>query len=981
MKRTIRKTRQILIALTIALIVSGFSVLQENQNITTPVYADTKVSKISVGDNGDKNPETTGDNSIDDKKTDQIVTRTEDNETMTDLDNETEEGNESLFFDMSDIEYNKDIVTPHESQIHSSEVNPQSRAALPSYAMVVTSFGQLRDAIQASGMVNGQQKTIYYLGSDIIGERNGIVIPSGYTFVLDGKDPNTQAIHTYYEYGGSTDSDTIRYSASTKQGTNNIRNIRFIGQNKSGFFSSRYADATFDFTNIDYKGPKIATIPNGVAVFRNSNINITTVGSVSSEQVASAREIYLTDTNNITTSVDLRQPVFTATEQFVVAGDTQNINTASQILNSTKASIIIIEGTQLNIIGQSVGSETLTGGFTSNSFDNAGKIVFNSNKLQGNVVSATSFNNRGEIRAEVGTISTTAINTTTFDNTGTISIKSNQVNGDGINSKTLENKGTLKLDVASISGIGVNSTSITNAGLLEINSDSFKKHVISVTDFTNDGTILIDVIDVIGTTSDVINSKNLTNNKNINLKTTVTGNSFINNSNTIINKGNIKIDGQRVGRDLIYSLHYFYNFGDVDLSADTVGSYGIRVEINNKDSFINNGGNIKIRANKISNFILYSYYFINRNDANVDINVLEGGSTVFGIVIYRDNIFENSTAKFVIGNPNQESKPRTNMFYTDAYGKFEFNDSRVTIDATNSGYTNIFNTSSVKFLSTGTVPAFLNILNYSGATNFGSYGTKFDINTQQINTWTSKPVFPNFPDSTLGNASRFVMNDYRNFGISGSISSKGDPTFDKTSTPSTDTTSINDNLTFKNQEVISMGNMMLDVPKNTESLKQLKLTTNPESWVQLASKPIFETYADAQGNVDVTLPQGVHNDNYQVNSFGNYLYRNSNVQYHVDGDLSILEIPTQISFPEIELKPGPNYYDRDSQMKIIIEDNRLNKTGWKLSVRMVKPLQISGRPESRLDKALQVNKNAIGEELVTVYETTGLDYSSNTEVI
>lgn len=1023
MKRTIRKTRHILIALTIALVVSGFSVLREHPSNAMPIYADTKTTEIKLGNESesgaaetqlDMNDKATDKESITDEH-ENVNSESENPEPVDEavekqLDPEIEEKLKSI-----DVNQSVQSLSDNNSELinrtmtEKSPQRPQNFAAkaISSNAMIVTSFAQLKSAIEAGGMVNGQKKTIFYLGSDIVGTKGGITIPNGYSFSLDGKNPNTQVIHTFYEYGGTTESDTIRYTASGDQSTNFIRNVNIVGQNKSGFFTSKYANVTFELSFVDYTGPKVATLPKGAVVFRDSNVNVTTARLVSTEQVASAREVYLTETNTITTSPDMKEPVFASTELFIIAGEkVQNIYSANPILSSSKANVLITDKTVVNINGIAVSGEKTVGGIvTTGSFDNYGNINFNADKLTGNIISSSAFDNTGKLKIDVGTITSNVLSTTTFKNSGTITVLSeksssvvnssqrmenkgiidaniNEITSDSFTTSIFENSGDVKLLSNKVSGnVLYSKTSLTNTGLIDIKSEITTGHVVNVTEFINDGVLQVNVQEVTGSSSDIINSTNLTNLKEIDLKTKKLGNSFINNSYTIINKGNIKVNGGAVGRDLIYSRHYFYNYGNVDLSADTVGSYGIRVEISNKDSFINEGGNIKIRANQISNYVLYSFYFINRDNANVDINVLEGGTASRGITIYRDNIFENSTAKFVIGNPEQESKPRTNVFYTDGYGKFEFIDSRITIDTADSGYTNVFNTPSVKFVSTGSVPAYLNIINYSGSTNFGSSGTKFNIDTQQINIWDSKPTFTTYPDATLGGAHRFVMNDYRNFNVSGSISAKGDPTFDKTSTPSTDTISINDNLTFNNQEVISMGNMMLDVPKNTESLSKLKLKTNPGSWVQLASKPTFDTYADENGNVDTQLPHGVSNDKYRVDSFGDNLYRNSDVQYHVDGDLSILEIPTQISFPEIELHSGPNYYDRDSQMKIAIEDNRLNKTGWKLSVRIIKPLQISGRPESRLDKALHVNKNAIGEELVTVYETTGLDYSSNTEVI
>lgn len=1023
MKRTIRKTRHILIALTIALVVSGFSVLREHPSNVMPIYADTKTTEIKLGNESESSAaETQLD--MNDKATDKesITDENEDvnseSENLKPIDEAVEKQLDPVIEEKlksSDVNQSVQSLSDNNSELinrtmpEQSPQRPQNFAAkaISSNAMIITSFAQLKSAIEAGGMVNGQKKTIFYLGADIIGTKGGIVIPNGYTFALDGKNPDTRQTHSFTEYPSTSESDTIRYTATGKQETNYIRNINLFGNNKSGFFNSKYANATFEFVSVEYSGPKVSTNPNGVVVFRDSNVTIDTNSRVTTEQVASARELYFTQENSFKSDVDLREPLFNASELFIVGGPGKfAVNSSNPILSGSKANILFIKGSEINVMNSDNSSDTSVSGIsTTGSFDNQGVIQLKSDNLVGNFISSGPFDNTGEIKVEVKITNSNIFSATSFKNSGSINVlgdKSgsivaatqtinnkgiidvnvNEITSDSFTTSIFENSGDVKILSNKVSGnVLYSKTSLMNTGLIDIKSEVTTGHVVNVTEFINDGVLQVNVQEVTGSSSDVINSTNLTNLKEINLKTTKLGNSFINNSYTIINKGNIKVNGGAVGRDLIYSRHYFYNYGNVDLSADTVGSYGIRVEISNKDSFINEGGNIKIRANQISNYVLYSFYFINRDNANVDINVLEGGTASRGITIYRDNIFENSTAKFVIGNPEQESKPRTNVFYTDGYGKFEFIDSRITIDTADSGYTNVFNTPSVKFVSTGSVPAYLNIINYSGSTNFGSSGTKFNIDTQQINTWDSKPTFTTYPDATLGGAHRFVMNDYRNFNVSGSISAKGDPTFDKTSTPSTDTISINDNLTFNNQEVISMGNMMLDVPKNTESLSKLKLKTNPGSWVQLASKPTFDTYADENGNVDTQLPHGVSNDKYRVDSFGDNLYRNSDVQYHVDGDLSILEIPTQISFPEIELHSGPNYYYRDSQMKIAIEDNRLNKTGWKLSVRIIKPLQISGRPESRLDKALHVNRNAIGEELVTVYETTGLDYSSNTEVI
>ncbi|QIK70727.1 hypothetical protein G7062_10645 [Erysipelothrix sp. HDW6C] len=154
---------------------------------------------------------------------------------------------------------------------------------LSSNEVIVTTFSELKSLIESSG--NGNYTT-YYLGADIDGLSGGIVIPSGYSFTIDGTNPLTGIRHTYNEFNSSTTGNTIRHSTSAPV-TFTLRNMDIKGQNNHGtiYITGGTANTVLIYDNISYHGPRITENANGRAIYRNSDVIIGegSFGSVSRE--------------------------------------------------------------------------------------------------------------------------------------------------------------------------------------------------------------------------------------------------------------------------------------------------------------------------------------------------------------------------------------------------------------------------------------------------------------------------------------------------------------------------------------------------------------------------------------------------------------------------------------------------------------------------------------------------------------------------
>lgn len=458
------------------------------------------------------------------------------------------------------------------------------------------------------------------------------------------------------------------------------------------------------------------------------------------------------------------------------------------------------------------------------------------------------------------------------------------------------------------------------------------------------------------------------------------GSKEVMNGGTLVNHGTIDIQIPNIATSAIVMWVSMYNTGLVNIVSDTIGKYGINVRPSGSDTFVNDGGTINITANKTGDWIIYSFSMILINNSTMNIDVNEHSpSTAFKI--YTISEITNSTVSMYFGKTSASSK--TSAITSDI---LNITDGRIMIDTGRVSYSQIFDSSKEwSFISTRTVPSYLVIQDNSGAALVDTGTKTASIDTQQINTWTTKPDFLEYPNQFLLASERLYFRDGRNLDVqfklhSGKISSI------TSTTPQTDFTPVSQ-LTFVNRKVTAMGYMKLDVSDQLIASNHLEAKTNPHAWVKLDASPnAYYTYADGSGTVDDVLDNPVPNGTYTISAFGNYLYREVTMKYFVDGILEIEKIPTTLDFGKAQLENNGQTYPRLTSDEIIISDERAHKTGWKLVVYIEETLAIPQKPNTALPESL-VYKNpstnqtqTITSKPMTVYETSGTSYDTKTTI-
>ena len=217
-----------LVALTMIMLVLG--------NSKSPVvYADTATSEIKFGEDtilssNDKNDESS--NELEDME--------EEAEFETEINNnaETEEVLEENFEESKDkVELKDELVLGNTEEV-GIEMD-EAQISLSSNEVVVKSYTELRNLIMSRG---GDNKVdTYYLGSDITMEFSGIKVPEGYSFTIDGMDPETKETHKITQYNNSYFERNIYYdySQSSNDVTFILRNLSIQGSSNYGLSNDK----------------------------------------------------------------------------------------------------------------------------------------------------------------------------------------------------------------------------------------------------------------------------------------------------------------------------------------------------------------------------------------------------------------------------------------------------------------------------------------------------------------------------------------------------------------------------------------------------------------------------------------------------------------------------------------------------------------------------------------------------------------------
>ena len=448
---------------------------------------------------------------------------------------------------------------------------------------------------------------------------------------------------------------------------------------------------------------------------------------------------------------------------------------------------------------------------------------------------------------------------------------------------------------------------------------------------------------------------------------------------TLDNAGTLNLKANTFALSGLRTYDKLLNKGSITIDAKDIVYYGINVVNNVPNSFVNDGGKIHLKADKITGFNVYSYTLYNYNGASFIIDV-DNAVPGYTFEIYRETVFDNSTFKATMGDSSLKPTNRTALLHSPIIA---FVNSNVDINISEALYSHVFHaTTSWGYRTIPTQPNYLNFIDQTRSTNF-VYSGSATIETQQINTWDTLPSQVGYPDDTVFGANRYIMNTYAHYSLKAAINTSGNWSGTNISSSSPGILPNINGISLRNKGTISMGNMILDTPVQNESARILEITTNPNAIVRLATTPEALFVAPADGHLRETLSTPIDNGTYGIASYGDYLYRSSWVTYDAEGPLEILTVPTTLSFGNVQLSEGPTVYPRTDIATIQIRDGRNVKTGWRLSVRVTKPLQIEGNSKSILKDAFYLNQQPIPEasqQAMVVYETSSTTYDKDTTI-
>ncbi|WP_159633376.1 WxL domain-containing protein [Erysipelothrix anatis] len=448
---------------------------------------------------------------------------------------------------------------------------------------------------------------------------------------------------------------------------------------------------------------------------------------------------------------------------------------------------------------------------------------------------------------------------------------------------------------------------------------------------------------------------------------------------TLDNSGTLDLNANTFALSGLRTYDKLLNKGSITINANDIGLHGINVVNNVPNSFVNDGGSIHLKADKISGFNVYSYTLYNFNGASFTIDV-NNAVPAYTFEIYRETVFDNSTLKATMGDAGLKPTNRTALLHSPIVS---FINSNVDINISEALYSHVFYApTSWDYRTTPAQPNYLNFVDRTSSTNF-VHSNAATIETQQINTWNTLPSQVGYPNETVFNADRYIMDTYAHYSLKAGITTSGNWNGTNISSSSPGALPNVNGISLRNKGTISMGNMILDTPIQKESASILEITTNPNAIVRLATTPEALFVAPASGHLRETLSTPIDDGTYGIATYGDFLYRSSLVTYDAEGPLEILAVPTTLSFGNVQLSEEPSIYPRTDSVTIQIRDGRNVKTGWRLSVRVNKPLQIDGNPKSILNEAFYFNQQAIPEgsqQAIVVYETSTTTYDKDVSI-
>ena len=503
-----------------------------------------------------------------------------------------------------------------------------------------------------------------------------------------------------------------------------------------------------------------------------------------------------------------------------------------------------------------------------------------------------------------------------------------------------------------------------------------------------------------GSNTEIITNKSIISNYNnvtviikedSNVKYKSDGVVGVNDSNipiTVISAKNLQLNGTldinaREIIDAVISVQTsLYNSGTMNINIDKSRKTIISNPQYIREGFVIDGGTVNITS-KMTQYILTLGNADIRNGSTVNINVDKVNQVGSKPPILALTNFRVQDSAFNIKVIQTSSNNSTSLFGANAVDtKYEFLDSKVNIDTGTRNHNSIFTARALVVDTSTSDDSYFIIKTASPNTKLLSDSSgSVNIKSQQVNVWTDEPNLNSYPDNDK-NLKRHGFKDNRLVTLDYSYSTYSGLKYNKDTTVGMD---YGDFKTFKNNgfRILAIGGVPLRNNENSTDGSKIQFDTNPSSWVKFGQSPYVYTYADNSGNVNYDYEYMIPNGSYPVSVYSGYLFREGQLIYSAEKPLEIISVPTSLDFGSIQLKDEPSLYNRTDDMRIIIGDGRYYKTGWKLSVYVESPLQISNKPNSTLNNALVFNDShkTLSSKPMTVYETDGYSYDDEIEIV
>ncbi|WZU01983.1 hypothetical protein MGH68_02510 [Erysipelothrix sp. D19-032] len=183
---------------------------------------------------------------------------------------ETEEALKENFEDKTTEIETSVAETPNEESvlIEDLEVISETRV-LKENEVIVSSYDEFHAYVTNRG--NGIYDT-YIMNDDFVITK-ALTVPSGYSFILDGKDPVTNENHSLTKTANDDFFNLAIKARDNKETTMYFKNMTITSNGKYGLMYSSYENSTFIYENVDFYGTTLAQNTKGTSILHNVTKN------------------------------------------------------------------------------------------------------------------------------------------------------------------------------------------------------------------------------------------------------------------------------------------------------------------------------------------------------------------------------------------------------------------------------------------------------------------------------------------------------------------------------------------------------------------------------------------------------------------------------------------------------------------------------------------------------------------------------------